>query len=202
MEKIPQQSSDSHTLDLSKGQKIVAALYLVTKHLPENDPIKTTLRARAVDLLDLPDETHIETSEAIVALLGAAVLAKAVNQNNATIIIREVSAYYQGTRMSDIAELFATAPEAITSRSNMSFMSNTMSVKIPRAEKPIEIKSNRQDRILSFINQKKSAAIKDIATLFPDVSEKTIQRELGTLVTTGKIKKHGNKRWSIYMSIA
>lgn len=200
MEKTPQQSNDLTSISFSKGQKIVAALYLVTGHLTENDPLKVSLRERAVDFLDLPIEARTETVDSIIALLGAAVLAKAVNQENATIIMREVSAYNQPTH-SDIVELFAPIPETVSPRSNMSFMSNTMSIKLPRADKTIENKSNRQDRILSFINHKKSAAIKDIATLFPDVSEKTIQRELGTLVTTGKIKKHGSKRWSIYMSI-
>jgi DeoR/GlpR family transcriptional regulator of sugar metabolism len=64
-----------------------------------------------------------------------------------------------------------------------------------------ENKNKRQHTILSFINDRKSAAIKDIAALFPDISEKTIQRELGTLVALGKITKRGNKRWSLYMAV-
>jgi predicted HTH transcriptional regulator len=63
-------------------------------------------------------------------------------------------------------------------------------------------KNKRQSDILSFINQRKSAVIKDIAALFPDVSEKTIQRELGALVDAGKITKRGSKRWSIYLAVS
>jgi predicted HTH transcriptional regulator len=62
-------------------------------------------------------------------------------------------------------------------------------------------KNARQDTILSFINDRKSVVIKDIVSLFPDVSEKTIQRELNKLVENGKITKRGSKRWSVYMAV-
>jgi hypothetical protein len=62
-------------------------------------------------------------------------------------------------------------------------------------------KSARQDTILSFINERKSAVIKDIISLFPEVSEKTIQRELNALIDSGRITKRGTKRWSIYMAV-
>jgi predicted HTH transcriptional regulator len=62
-------------------------------------------------------------------------------------------------------------------------------------------KDSRQEKILSFINERKSAVIKDITALFPEVSEKTIQRELGSLIDTGRITKRGSKRWSMYMAV-
>lgn len=71
-----------------------------------------------------------------------------------------------------------------------------------------DIISNREDRsikILSLIKDRKKTypredgtPIKDISLAFPDVSEKTIQRELNSLVSQGKIEKIGNKRWSRY----
>jgi DeoR/GlpR family transcriptional regulator of sugar metabolism len=64
-----------------------------------------------------------------------------------------------------------------------------------------ENKSKRQDAILSLINERKSVGIKDISVLFSDTSEKTIQRELSTLVAAGKITKRGEKRWSVYLSV-
>jgi len=59
-------------------------------------------------------------------------------------------------------------------------------------------KKDRRDKILSLIKDKKEVSIKDISGIFLDVSEKTIQRELNTLVTLGQIKKIGSKRWSRY----
>ena len=40
--------------------------------------------------------------------------------------------------------------------------------------------------------------IKEVSNIVPDVSEKTIQRELLNLVSEGVLKKTGEKRWSKY----
>lgn len=61
------------------------------------------------------------------------------------------------------------------------------------------VKLNRRNTILKIIKDKKEVTIKDISTLIADVSEKTIQRELITLVSEGVLKKVGEKRWSKYM---
>ena len=45
---------------------------------------------------------------------------------------------------------------------------------------------------------KKDFSIKDISLSFTDCSEKTIQRELNSLVLKGKLRKTGAKRWSRY----
>lgn len=67
--------------------------------------------------------------------------------------------------------------------------------------------ADRQDRsakILTLIKDlpaqagKKDISIKDISLAFTDCSEKTIQRELNSLVAKGQLKKTGAKRWSRY----
>ncbi len=66
-------------------------------------------------------------------------------------------------------------------------------------------KDERTVKILNTIKDKKNlpgndtgVSIKDISSTFPDYSEKTIQRELNSLVAKGIIKKIGAKRWSRY----
>ena len=61
------------------------------------------------------------------------------------------------------------------------------------------LKLNRRNVILKIIKDKKEVTIKDISNLIGDCSEKTIQRELTTLVSEGVLKKVGEKRWSKYM---
>lgn len=68
-----------------------------------------------------------------------------------------------------------------------------------------KIKQERTNKILYIIKDKQSlsggelgASIKDISIAFTDCSEKTIQRELNSLVLKGQIKKIGSKRWSRY----
>ena len=62
-------------------------------------------------------------------------------------------------------------------------------------------KNERSNIILSLIKDKREVSIKDISITLTDCSEKTIQRELNTLVSKGQIKKTGSKRWSKYHAI-
>lgn len=85
---------------------------------------------------------------------------------------------------------------------------NTMSLKNPatnyvpkkssQAAISVQDKQDRSNKILSLIKDKKEVSIKDISTAFDNCSEKTIQRELNSLVSKGHIKKTGAKRWSKY----
>lgn len=59
-------------------------------------------------------------------------------------------------------------------------------------------KNQRQIIIIDFIKSSKSASIKDISDLIKDCSEKTIQRELLSMVKKGVLKKTGERRWSRY----
>lgn len=59
-------------------------------------------------------------------------------------------------------------------------------------------KKNRRDFILGIIGQKGEVTIKDISNVFNGCSEKTIQRELISLVSEGVVSKEGERRWSKY----
>jgi hypothetical protein len=58
--------------------------------------------------------------------------------------------------------------------------------------------NDRASIILKEISEKGSVTIKDISTLMKQVSEKTVQRELISLVARGVLKKEGERRWSRY----
>ena len=60
------------------------------------------------------------------------------------------------------------------------------------------VKDSRRTRIVKLIKDNREVTIKDIATYFPELSEKTIQRELVSLVEEGVLKKFGERRWSRY----
>lgn len=59
-------------------------------------------------------------------------------------------------------------------------------------------KESRRTRILKLIKDNREVAIKDIVAYFPDLSEKTIQRELVAMSDSGVLKKSGERRWSRY----
>ena len=62
-----------------------------------------------------------------------------------------------------------------------------------------EDKRQRRSKILLIIKQKKEVTIKDISSSIKDCSEKTIQRELNSLLSEKVIKKTGERRWSKYL---
>lgn len=199
MQKIPTNKGLLKETHLSKGHKISAALYLVTNHVSDSDPFKQTLRMYALALIT-DSAQLVSLARDIDALLRVAVLAGMIREQNARIIHAELASYkaLDTLETSTIEQLFENSHVV----SQMSFMPKTTGVNIPKNTINNDQKSKRQDDILSFINQRKSAVIKDISTLFPDVSEKTIQRELGVLVDAGKITKRGSKRWSIYLAVS
>lgn len=194
----------------SKGQKIVAALYLLTAHVGNEDPLRTKIRAMSLMLID---DSHSKTSivKQLTGLLRIGLLARLFSEGNVKIIESELATYaYPHTESSpDILNLFpydnsdkGQFLQKRTEEINMSFKSQYVRNHESQKQRITkEFKDKRQDKILSFINERKSVNIKDIASLFPTISEKTIQRELGVLVATRKITKRGDKRWSVYMAV-
>ncbi|MBI5077762.1 MAG: DeoR family transcriptional regulator [Candidatus Yonathbacteria bacterium] len=67
----------------------------------------------------------------------------------------------------------------------------------PRAITDIA-KESRRTRILKLIKDNREVTIKDIVAHFPELSEKTIQRELVAMSDSGVLKKFGERRWSRY----
>ncbi len=62
----------------------------------------------------------------------------------------------------------------------------------------IALRISRRNDILKLIKDSKEVTIKDISKVIIGCSEKTIQRELTSLISEGVIKKVGEKRWSRY----
>jgi hypothetical protein len=61
-----------------------------------------------------------------------------------------------------------------------------------------DIKNDRHEKILQLLKAGKPLGIKDFAGEIKDCSEKTLQRELLSMVGNGVLKKIGERRWSLY----
>jgi hypothetical protein len=115
------------------------------------------------------------------------------------------------SRISSLSETFFT-PEVRVQKEEVKHLKDTTktvaentvqekekaSVPIPESKGETGIKTDRKMSIVKVIQIKKEATIKDIVSVVRDCSEKTIQRELMTLVAEGVLKKTGDKRWSRY----
>lgn len=58
--------------------------------------------------------------------------------------------------------------------------------------------TDRAERIKTVLEAKPQASVKDISEVITDVSEKTIQRELNSLIEKGQVIREGERRWSRY----
>jgi len=61
-----------------------------------------------------------------------------------------------------------------------------------------EKKKTRKEQILKLFNKGQKLTIKDISRVVDDCGEKTIQRELQSMMKEGLISKKGERRWSQY----
>lgn len=62
----------------------------------------------------------------------------------------------------------------------------------------IKDKDKRYEVIINLLKKTKEISVKDVSSIVSDCSEKTIQRELLSLVDKGVLKKEGERRWSKY----
>lgn len=62
--------------------------------------------------------------------------------------------------------------------------------------------TERTSLILDIVRKNKGISIKDIAAVVRGCSEKTIQRELTTLIDKGLIERRGERRWSVYIALS
>jgi len=63
------------------------------------------------------------------------------------------------------------------------------------------VQDNQKDRratILGLLQKKDRVTVRDVANVVKDVSDKTLQRELLSLVAQGVLVKEGERRWSTY----
>lgn len=74
---------------------------------------------------------------------------------------------------------------------------NVLEKKQPKEENK-EKQRDRRATILSVLQKKDTINVKDVAHVITDCSEKTLQRELLSLVAQGVLKKEGERRWSTY----
>jgi len=214
-----------------KTEKIVTALYLVSNFIKDNEPIKWSIRNKALELLELAtlldfvstDEKrqvlrdHRSVATEIISLSDIARYAGLFSEMNHEIIKKEFEALLQtideGQKKQESSIFspdFFDTKNFIEKQPEVSF--TTPKIQKDKIEKIQERKiinktsdfhrdikdSDRKGLIISMLKKKEGLGIKDFTQVIAGVSEKTIQRELLSLVAEGTIKKEGDRRWSRY----
>jgi DNA-binding transcriptional ArsR family regulator len=101
------------------------------------------------------------------------------------------------------------APKVIVPKKIMTQAPVKVAIASVTPKTPPEVKSSapvthtfhsneRSQKILSMLSSKGKLGIKDISSALENVSEKTVQRELISLIVARKIRREGDRRWALY----
>ncbi len=210
-----------------KAERLAKAIHLVSPAFRTYPAIRDRMDAVAIGLVDaaiLPPITARDSmSRELLALSSVLSIARTgglLSAMNADLIAKEAQqllqeiASYEEPRLflDEVPSLAALAKEVGAERYLSAPAQTNFSEPKPRpvATKPSvsnkgqdigQLKdktSDRREAIKSILASKGSSYIKDISTLIRDVSEKTIQRELQSLVDSGEVVKSGERRWTTY----
>ncbi len=164
------------------------------------------------ELLALSSVLSIARTGLLLSPMNADLIAKEAHQ-----LLQEVAAYEEPRLfLDDSPSLAALAKEAsressrepvsqAVSQADVSRPTRSVS---PAASKPIvkgqtqghfkDKNSTRRVAIKGILASKGPSYIKDISLMIRNVSEKTIQRDLQSLIDSGEVVKTGERRWTVY----
>ena len=198
-----------------KAERLGNALYLISPAFHDSVSLKSRMEGVAVALITAAADTQSSfrdrLAHELLALSSIISMARAgglLSPMNADIIMSEVKAF-----LADIAayeEPLLTLPEphtlaGLSKRAPVATNRPGSTHALPESPRhikdtlsPSKGQSDRKESILSLIRKKGTASIKDISTVIVGVSEKTIQRELQSLIASGQVIRSGERRWSTY----
>ncbi len=194
-----------------KSQKIASAIYLITGFFADQEPLKWRLRTLATDLSSEMVKDKSSLVRDISNMFAVAKNASLVSDMNHEIISRELNKFEKEVE-NPLDKMFFKEPEPVEKAlpEPVRFepikdkMIESVSSRTPERAALKDFgavsvkKTSRQSIIINLLKRKKEIMIKDLTALIDDCSEKTIQRELLTMVSEGILKKIGEKRWSRY----
>ncbi|KKR45743.1 MAG: hypothetical protein A3G47_01740 [Candidatus Zambryskibacteria bacterium RIFCSPLOWO2_12_FULL_39_45] len=190
-----------------KTEKLATALYMITNTFSPDEPMKWTLRKKVSDLLSfILNYKDLSTTKTLVleltSFLEISSKAGMISPMNLSILKQEFSNLLSRIDFStDIKTLFETENKPYFKPELQSIsrrVSDDNKDKTVVHDKNILKKSNRQSIIIEILKKKKEVIIKDIVEIIRNCSEKTIQRELISLIENGVVRRTGQRRWSKY----
>jgi hypothetical protein len=210
-----------------RAERIVAGVFLATKHLPAGDPLSTSARQASVRILEIlisPGGEITETDSVqaasvrasvryLISLLRMLSIAGSISMKNTGVLITaldEFCVFLDSAQRSSLSDSVSLSREDFLSVDPPQLKDITdkrvvrdkiMTTRVHNAsDKPRSdmATSVRTQNILGILRTGRDLGIADIAANLPEYSTKMIQRELLELVSAGKVKKQGLKRWSRY----
>lgn len=167
--------------------KLTNAVYKLLEYFPEADPLKNRAKDKALAILENPNQKDIDI------LLGYLEIAKNqgwLNSVNYLIVANEYEKLSAGLRHG-----VGDSDEAIQSISTNSGL--------PRSPKGLARNDGdklapRQKKIIEFLSKNEKAQVMDLQKIFPDITKRTIRRDLDQLLEMGQIERDGTFNQIVY----
>ncbi len=206
-----------------RAERLVAALYLVTNHIQPSEPIRDSVRAGALLILErvlaIRNEMRTESPNVVacrasirhqVSLVRMLAVAGFLSTQNTNIMIDgldELGAFLSASQNSPLSDMFPLSREDLLDVRE-GRIKDTVLVKDRDNVKDVSMMSDtmpfkkghrvREEGIIAVLRGGGELGIRDIVAHLPEYSEKMIQRHLVDLIEAGRVKKVGLKRWSRY----
>lgn len=211
-----------------RAERISAAVHLVTNNVPENEPIRSSLRNKGLELLSVILELRsgfrgpasekgqsvlVSIRELIslirllavsgyISVQNANAIAEALDELGSLIVVSQKSALAEQLTISHDQLIPPTIQGGFSRLDRAHPMPRSPRRPLSTGEQSVTGSANqRSERIMDILKLGGMLGIRDIAANLPQYSEKMVQRELAELVSAGKVRKVGEKRWSRYQLI-
>lgn len=226
LSKVTSGNTDLSDYLVIKTERITMALYLVSGHLDNAEPIKGQLRTQGLCLLECVQtlargyQGQIKVKdqgERLRLLLEVAEAGGLLGKGNVRLIIEELEQILSlmnerfggDSNRSITSEYFtdsvpvlgakeAGGNEVHKGHKRHAIRQQVSDNVLPLAAPPSPASPLRIEQIFVKMEPGHAYSIKDICAWFTDTSAKTIQRDLGTLIRHRKIRREGERRWSRY----
>ncbi len=206
-----------------KTEKIAAAVFYTTRSINDistSDRVVTLLEDKARALLETCEKTlrapesarRLRLEELRIALIGmesALVVGNGariipfdlleVFRHELNTVHRSLKEYTKEPTGHPLESTFETEDRERVRRTPRVLQSRPVSLSGTQGSGGTVSALTRRARILAIIKDKGQASIKDVSSIIAECSEKTIQRELMSLISEGLIIKQGERRWSKYL---
>ena len=200
-----------------KAERLAKAIHLIAPAFKDSMSLRNRVDSIAIGLVDAAILSHSAARTALSrelltlsSVLSIARTGGMLSSMNAELIGREAQALLQEVAHYEEPRLFLDETPTLSALARKALPLGTVQRPVSSARSisgddkrqtqgnPEGHLKDRRETILSVIKDKKKVSIKDISTIIRNISEKTIQRELASLVELGTVVKEGERRWSIY----
>lgn len=202
-----------------KCKRLAGALYAVTQFFADEEPLKTRIRDAALSLVEsvhsprsqLNSETG--TLHTLYRLRDQITVARdggMLSHMNHQVLLEEMDKLTQklqeqsgslGPHVNN--KYLSVDQDALPSKgrnkqsSDSSNSTDADDNESARSE-PLSAKDRRRQKILDLFDEANEITVNDVTEVINGYSTKTIQRDLKALVESGKLEKHGKRRWTSY----